>query len=447
MIAIAQTIICRPRMAGRFGRLLARFPGSLVILALLSWFLLAHEALAQVPSSGQIGPATVQATAFGPVLATPSGNTLYWWPRDETTPGKSQCTDERSSTYRHVTGATVYFPRPDSRGSCADKWPPFIAAEGAKPVGDWSLIARGDGERQWAYRGRPLHASIKDSQPGDVNGLSVTVTSYGGWQPAMAPLQMPPGVKLKRTVGGVIITTDNDVPLYRRVCVEDDCTDDTLQPLLAAGMSEASGDWSVGRGEGGIRQYSYRGQAVYTGRVPLRGISGVRAPVLEGWEVLLYQPATPLPEAVDSRFSLIGDIYTNREGMALYVFHCESGMERLPCDDPGDAAAYWSIICSTPETCAGLWQPFAAAPDAAASGEWSIVEVPHPVYDDPLGLTHEADNSNPRVRQWAYRGRPVYTYTEDLEPGQVLGHHITALPGSAFYAIRVPGNDDPALAR
>lgn len=421
----------------RFGRLL--------LAAIVSCWLTVTGASAQVLSMDRIGPASVQSTAFGPVLATPEGQTLYWWPRDETTPGKSQCTDERFSSYRHVTGAEVYFPRPDSRGSCADKWPPFTAPEGAEPVGDWSLISREDGARQWAYRGKPLHTSIKDGQPGEVNGLSVTVTSYGGWEPAMAPLGMPPGVKLRRTVKGVILTTDNDVPLYRKACT--DCPQAALTPLLAAAMMNPGGDWSVSRGSGGIHQYSYQGQAVYQGREPLRGISGSRLSVPEGWEVLLYQPAVALPAAVESRFSLIGDIYTNRQGMALYVFYCESGKERLPCDDPGDAAAYWSVICSAPATCADLWQPFTAGPDARASGEWSIVEVPHPVYHDPLGLTYEDGNPNPRVRQWAYRGRPVYTYTEDLEPAQILGHRINALPGAGFYAIRVPGNDDPALAR
>lgn len=430
----------RPGTGGR-----VRAAGRLLCMGLLSCWVAVTWAAAQVPSAGGFGPASIQSTAFGPVLATPEGKTLYWWPRDETTPGKSQCSDERSSSYRHVTGAQVYFPRPDSRGSCADKWPPFIASDGARPEGEWSLIARDDGARQWAYRGKPLHASVKDSQPGEVNGLSVTVTSYGGWEPAMAPLGMPPGVKLRRVVKGIILTTGNDVPLYRPACEE--CPREALEPLVAGAMATASGDWSVDRGAGGIPQYSYQGRAVYQGREPLRGISGSHVPTLEGWEVLLYQPAAELPEAVESRFSLIGDIFTNQQGMALYVFHCESGTEHLPCDDPGDAAAYWSVICSAPATCADLWRPFTAGPDARASGEWSIVEIPHPVYHDPLGLTYEADNPNPRVRQWAYRGRPVYTYTQDLEPAQILGHNINALPGSGFYAIRVPGNDDPALAR
>jgi predicted lipoprotein with Yx(FWY)xxD motif len=420
--------------------------GFLLLLAGSSLFMVSSFIWASEPSS-RLGPAVVQMTEFGPVLANEEGRTLYSWPRDRSTPGRSQCTDEQFSKYRHVTGVDIYFPRPESRGSCVDKWPPFLASESAKASGDWSLIERDDGSIQWAYRGLPLHTSVKDQRPGEVNGLSVKVNSYGGWEPVSAPLDMPPGVKLLRTSVGVVMATEDDRPLYTRS--SDQCEGCVgSEPLVAGALIDRIGEWSVVKGTGGIRQYAFRGTPVYVGKNSLSGISGSRLEEPDGWKAVIYRHAAPVPPEIETQFSLIGDIYTNSDGMALYVFHCESGNERLPCDDPGEAAAYWSIICGAPEVCAERWRPFVAGPGASASGEWTITTIPHPVYSDSKGLTYDKeDNSSALVRAWAFRGRPTYTFTDDLEPAQILGHRIGGLPGSSFYAIRVPGNNDPALAR
>ena len=40
----------------------------------------------------------------------------------------------------------------------------------AKPVGDYTIIARDDGRRQWAYKGKPLYVWSKDGKPGDQSG-------------------------------------------------------------------------------------------------------------------------------------------------------------------------------------------------------------------------------------------------------------------------------------
>jgi predicted lipoprotein with Yx(FWY)xxD motif len=53
---------------------------------------------------------------------------------------------------------------------CAVNWPPLVAAAGAKPVGEYTIIARDDGRRQWAYKGKPLYVSGKDRKPGDQTG-------------------------------------------------------------------------------------------------------------------------------------------------------------------------------------------------------------------------------------------------------------------------------------
>lgn len=100
------------------------------------------------------GCAGMSATNSVPVrveagyLVDPDGMTLYVFDRDRAAgSGKSVCL-----------------------GQCAVYWPPLTAAEGASPSGDYAIIAREDGKRQWTYRGRPLYLWAKDRRPGDKIG-------------------------------------------------------------------------------------------------------------------------------------------------------------------------------------------------------------------------------------------------------------------------------------
>ena len=82
------------------------------------------------------------------VLANPAGMTLYVFDKDAA--GKSAC-----------------------NGECAVKWPPLVAAAGDQPSGDYGIVVRDDGTRQWAYKGKPLYTWFKDQKPGDTTGDGV----------------------------------------------------------------------------------------------------------------------------------------------------------------------------------------------------------------------------------------------------------------------------------
>lgn len=58
-------------------------------------------------------------------------------------------------------------------GPCAVNWPPLTAKADDKPEGDWTIITRDDGSRQWAYKGKPLYFWAKDAKPGDRTGDGV----------------------------------------------------------------------------------------------------------------------------------------------------------------------------------------------------------------------------------------------------------------------------------
>ncbi|MDI1239235.1 MAG: hypothetical protein PSV26_17265 [Polaromonas sp.] len=84
------------------------------------------------------------------MLVGPNGMTLYTFDRDVTGSGKSVC-----------------------NGPCATNWPPLMAAETDKASGDYTIITRDDGKKQWAMKGKPLYYWIKDSKAGDKTGDGV----------------------------------------------------------------------------------------------------------------------------------------------------------------------------------------------------------------------------------------------------------------------------------
>jgi len=93
-------------------------------------------------------PAMYADSSLGKVLVDAKGMTLYTFDKDSG--GASACYD-----------------------TCAQNWPPMAAAADAKPVGDYAIIDRTDGTKQWTYDGKPLYTFIKDSKAGDVTGDGV----------------------------------------------------------------------------------------------------------------------------------------------------------------------------------------------------------------------------------------------------------------------------------
>ncbi len=111
--------------------------------------LLGSVLFAASPSAAQTAqPAKVADTSKGKALVDAKGMTLYVFDRDAA--GKSNCS-----------------------GQCATNWPPLAAPASAQASGDWTVVAREDGSKQWAYKGKPLYTWAKDAKPGDVTGDGV----------------------------------------------------------------------------------------------------------------------------------------------------------------------------------------------------------------------------------------------------------------------------------
>ncbi|HYD75612.1 hypothetical protein [Ramlibacter sp.] len=101
-------------------------------------------------SSMSMGGDAAPARVADGVLVGANGMTLYTFDRDPAGAGKSVC-----------------------NGPCATNWPPLRAESGASNSGNWTVVTRDDGSKQWAYKGKPVYYWIKDTKAGDRTGDGV----------------------------------------------------------------------------------------------------------------------------------------------------------------------------------------------------------------------------------------------------------------------------------
>ena len=102
---------------------------------------------AALGACASMGGAPMPAKFEGGMLVSSAGMTLYTFDKDAVGSGKSTC-----------------------NGQCAVNWPPLMAAGTDHASGDWSIVVRDDGSKQWAYKSMPLYLWTKDQKPGDKTG-------------------------------------------------------------------------------------------------------------------------------------------------------------------------------------------------------------------------------------------------------------------------------------
>jgi len=117
--------------------------------------LLLTSAIVIFAGAAYAAPVKTVSTGLGDVLAGDNGMTLYTFKKD--TAGVSNCYDQ-----------------------CATNWPPLVAADGDAADGDYTIIERKDGTKQWAKGGMPLYFWVKDQKEGDTTGDGVG----GNWDVA-----------------------------------------------------------------------------------------------------------------------------------------------------------------------------------------------------------------------------------------------------------------------
>jgi len=169
------------------------------------------------------------------------------------------------------------------------------------------------------------------------------------------------------------------------------CTD--LWPPVYAGEEAVEiGKWTVLERKDGTRQWAYDEQPLYTsvrdsGPGDVLGGTKRRYGGDSPANRVPLGPPSRIPPAFAVKTTTTGRLLTTDKNYSVYAFAADTP-DSSKCD----------------AECARTWNPVIAPAMARARGEWSTFE------------------RSPGVRQWVYRGKPLYTY--------VLDQHSWSLQGS-----------------
>ena len=129
--------------------------------------------------------------------------------------GQLLTTDKGYSVYAYDQDSSVKL---NCVGNCLEDWEPLIAPDSAAAQGDWSIVRRPGGQRQWVFRGKPLYRYIQETKPGSFDGSDVP-----GWKNVfLQRAPRPPKIlQVIDTNGGQALADGKGHPIYYYDCVED----------------------------------------------------------------------------------------------------------------------------------------------------------------------------------------------------------------------------------
>jgi predicted lipoprotein with Yx(FWY)xxD motif len=135
----------------------------------------------------------VKTTTVGRLLTTDKTYSVYAYDKD--TPEKSMCA-----------------------GVCAQTWNPVLAPSMARAQGEWSIIERSSGLRQWAFRQQLLYTHVLDTGTWSLEGSDVP-----GWRNIYTQLAPPPpaAFTVRDTLAGQVLADANGMTLYTYNCGDD----------------------------------------------------------------------------------------------------------------------------------------------------------------------------------------------------------------------------------
>jgi len=352
------------------------------------------------------------------VYADAKGRTLYTSRSDK--PGKSDCIDE-----------------------CAKIWIPCINSDNAAAFGDWSVIKRSDGTKQWALGGKPLYTYIKDTDPGSIAGNSPRLLGRGpnvgmrgtrsgsnppdallpdGWDVAyMYPVSasaLPTGFRIAEVedAHGLVVQDYRNRTTYgfignaeklERICPRGVCNE--WLPVRAPLLAQAWGKFAFDTHLAGIRQWTYQGRPLFTYAGDLAPNDAYGMDADKDFKIT-YIARHFMPENVmEQRVIKIGYVLASSDGKTLYkrqgfIFQSGGGHSQRRGDTVRPAVGRdLGVNPRCQVDCSEEWRPFLAPTDAQAQGYWDV-------YTRPDGS-----------KQWAYNGYALWTYDGDKQPGDILG--------------------------
>ena len=373
----------------------------------------------------------------GPVFTNAQGHTLYRWPPNNMrngdageAAGKPACFDTH---YKETAGFTSPWPAgnllpdADTRPTCIQHWPIVVAPEGAQPVGNFTIISRSDGIKQWAYKGYALYTSHLDTAPGETYGASFRrgrdEVSGGAVREPVGPAPaVPAQFKVATMAFGRMLTTPKGQSIYaynKDKPNKSNCNDACAQewtPVLAPEFAVPQSEWSVVTRRGGEKQWAYRGQPLYTHVLDTKERSYEGSDVA-GWSNVYMQMSPNAPKGFGVMDTYGGMVRTDPHGKAIYFYQCvEDTPDTLYCDTPDTPQVYRWAMCGGGDVdrCNKSF-PYVIADKGAKADSiaWSIRDI------DPKSGRYVAEGTPGSLHIWAFRGRPIYTFAGDQQPGDI----------------------------
>jgi predicted lipoprotein with Yx(FWY)xxD motif len=374
-----------------------------------------------------LGKSTASAIARDQIAyADQRGLTLYTWDKDP--PGKSACVD-----------------------ACADSFKPFLATSDSKALGEWSLLDRGDGSKQWTLKGNALYTYVKDVDPGSLrgespansgalrkNGIGVMVgggyrgefhgnkaandSFPGDWKPALlyplSGVRWPAGVAVKEMpdAAAFVFVDHGGYTLYEfggeqteaQKCALSSCKN--WRPFAAPQLAEPVGDFTVVERTDGVRQWAYKNRLLYTYVEDLAPGYANGVGVDKRWMIAAVIRYYMPPSVSIQKTPGQGSVLATANGMTLYrrdgyIFQSGGGHSLRRGQPPRPAVG--RDIGADPRCandCEKVWHPFLAPANAQPWGFWDVIT--------------RTDGR----QQWVYQGYALWTYEGDKKPGDMNGH-------------------------
>jgi predicted lipoprotein with Yx(FWY)xxD motif len=347
---------------------------------------LSSQAFAEIETPPAPDQFVLVEKGHGWVITDSNQMTLYM-SKSDTDPGKSNCVND-----------------------CIETWRPYLAAEDAVTGDGWSVIKRIDEvgteqvERlQWAYNDKPLYTYSVDQGPGDTYGDGIGLL----WDIAFIAIPTPPGIQIEKTLLGhvaadrhqrTLYTPEDDVDVAS-LCLDSSCLD-VWRPMLAPRVARSFGDWQIVTRRDGLKQWAYQGHPLfhYENDVQIREFAGHGAPLDangRAMAAMILEPRPPYPDWVTVQDTDAGEMLGDENYKTIYTWDPSKLRGNLAV-----AAEGCEFECLEDE-----WIPILAEEgDVAPGGNWAILTL-----------------SDGR-RQWAYKGRRLFTNTRDTTQGSFLGY-------------------------
>lgn len=191
------------------------------------------------------------------------------------------------------------------------------------------------------------------------------------------------GWRITDPAGMSVYTFARDVEPGTSNCIEECAI--AWPPMPAPEDVQPGGDWSVVERPDGLKQLAYQGKPLYRNSVDERPGDTYGEGVRAQWNLALIP--LPTPPGIHIQKTLVGYVAADKENKTLYA--------------PGDIANAASLCIK--QDCSEGWQPVLAPWAAHDLDSWTVM-----VRDDGL-------------RQWAFDGKPLFRYADDIYPGETGG--------------------------